>query len=76
MDKELFDKGLIGIIRRGMVSYDKAMESEWQDVSSIEISSMGNFIDPETGRKYGYKLTIGEPNFWEEKLDDEDFDDD
>ncbi len=72
MEKELFEKGLINIIRKIMSEYNRCSDDEkLAEIASVEVSSTGNFTDPETNTKYGYKFTIGKPDFHKESEGDE-----
>ena len=76
MSNEVFERQLIKTIRTLMSEYNRCSDDEkLAEIARIELSSMGNFTDPETNKEYGYKFIIGKPDFHEESQEDEDFDD-
>jgi hypothetical protein len=72
--RELFHTGLLNIFIKAIAEYDNFMKSEMAEIASIESSIMGNFTDPSTGNKYGYKLSVGRPDFYEEEKQQSDED--
>lgn len=62
--RELFEQGLINIFRKQMDDLKEYSKLDIAQFPSIESSSMGNFIDPDSGFKYGYKLILGAPDFF------------
>lgn len=64
MSKELFEKQLIKTLRHLISEHDRCSDNEeLAEIASMEISSMGNFTDPESNKQYGYKFVIGKPDF-------------
>lgn len=75
--KRRFEEGLVNTFRMRMEEYNRFLTTEMAQFGTIEASGMGNFTDPETGKQYGFKLTIGSPDFFEEEepeVDEEDED--
>ena len=66
MSKKLLEKAIIRIINSLITDYDEAIKSELANIATVELTNKGNFINPESGKEYGYKFVIGEPDFWEE----------
>jgi hypothetical protein len=78
VEGQKFEQSLVNTVRKIMGEYDATMCSEMAGVASVEVSSMGNFTDPQTEKQYGFRFTVGEPDFHDESEDvgeDEDEDD-
>lgn len=74
--KAKMDAEFIGIIDDSMAKHAAFRKSKMAGVTSAEIAVMGNFTHPLTGLRYGYKISIGAPDFFEEPEEELDEDDD
>ena len=65
MSKEIFEQELIKLIYGLFAEYDSA--EEFKSIASVKASSSGNIKHPETKKRYGYKIIIGDVDFFEEE---------